>query len=92
MAASVPRAVLAIGSGAHASTFAARWENDAVDSLPYADELPEGWRDHANQLVAEEARSLCFTHAQFPTRDPWVCSRAVWRQKGATYLLLSGNE
>lgn len=44
-------------SSAHADSLAARWENDAVDSLPYADgELPNGWREEAGRLVSEEVR------------------------------------
>jgi len=38
------------------SAFSARFENDAVTSLPYADVLPEGWRERSLALVEEEAR------------------------------------
>jgi hypothetical protein len=50
-------APLALAAAAHASAFEARFENDAVDALPYADVLPEGWRDAAEALVREEARA-----------------------------------
>ena len=49
--------VLSLAAEAHASSLGARWENDFVDALPYADtDLPAGWQDNANWLVAEEAR------------------------------------
>lgn len=48
---------LLLQSSAHADSIAAIWDNDAVDSLPYVDgALPDGWKDVANQLVAEEVR------------------------------------
>ena len=31
-----------------------RWNNPLIDALPYADVLPEGWRETADQLVQEE--------------------------------------
>jgi hypothetical protein len=48
--------LLALPAASHASAFESRFENDAVDALPYADVLPEGWRDAAEALVREEAR------------------------------------
>ena len=33
---------------------ARRWVNDDIDALPYADQLPEGWRTEVDQLIQEE--------------------------------------
>ena len=49
-------APLALAAASHASAFESRFEVDAVDALPYADVLPEGWRDAAEAAVREEAR------------------------------------
>jgi hypothetical protein len=35
-----------------------RWNNPLIDALPYADVLPEGWRETADQLVQEEMRRM----------------------------------
>ena len=49
-------APLALAAAPHASAFESRFEVDAVDALPYADVLPEGWRDAAEAAVRDEAR------------------------------------
>ena len=35
-----------------------RWNNPLIDALPYADVLPEGWRETSDQLVQEEMRRM----------------------------------
>ena len=35
-----------------------RWANEAVDALPYADVLPEGWREDVDRLINEEMRRM----------------------------------
>lgn len=63
-------APLMLQSSAHSDSLAARWENDAVDSLPYVDgDLPDGWRDTANRLVAEEVRHPCIQSLYSMSRD-----------------------
>ena len=37
---------------------ASRWVNEDIDALPYADELPEGWRADVDRLVQEEMRRM----------------------------------
>ena len=53
-------APLALAAAPHASAFESRFEVDAVDALPYADVLPEGWRDAAEAAVRDEARPSRF--------------------------------
>jgi len=60
--ASLPRrgavaAPLALPATAAASAFNARFDNDLLTSLPYADAaLPDGWRERAEAVVREEVR------------------------------------
>ena len=35
-----------------------RWANEAVDALPYADVLPEGWRADVDRMINEEMRRM----------------------------------
>ncbi len=78
-------APLALAAAAHASAFEARFENDAVDALPYADVLPEGWRDAAEALVREEARAraagACIRCRAAPALRP--CTRLHARARAA---------
>lgn len=60
--ASLPRrgavaAPLELPATAAASAFNARFDNDLLTSLPYADAaLPDGWRERAEAVVREEVR------------------------------------
>ena len=35
-----------------------RWLNEDIDALPYADVLPDGWREGVDQLIQEEMRRM----------------------------------
>ena len=35
-----------------------RWVNDAIDAPPYADRLPENWREEVDRLINEEMRRM----------------------------------
>ncbi len=73
-------APLALAAAPHASAFEARFENDAVDALPYADVLPEGWRDAVDALVRDEARVLRGRLLRADaTRARRRCARALMR-------------
>ena len=62
-------APLALAAAPHASAFESRFEVDAVDALPYADVLPEGWRDAAEAAVRDEARPSRFGTPRVGRRD-----------------------
>ena len=49
-------APLALPPAPSGSVLGGRLDHDCVDSLPYADVLPQGWRDAAEALVREELR------------------------------------
>jgi pre-mRNA-splicing factor SPF27 len=49
-------APLALPPAPSGSVLGGRLDQDCVDSLPYADVLPQGWRDAAEALVREELR------------------------------------
>jgi hypothetical protein len=69
--------LLALPAASHASAFESRFENDAVDALPYADVLPEGWRDAAEALVREEARATARARARARREGE---RESVWRR------------
>ena len=80
-------APLALAAAPHASAFEARFEVDAVDALPYADVLHEGWRDAAEAAVREEVRQLdnghalrsAVAHAPARPRRRCAAARRGWR-------------
>lgn len=45
-------------AAAEGATVLGRWAlESSVDALPYVDDLPEGWKQAAEQMVKEEARA-----------------------------------
>ena len=74
-------APLALAAAPHASAFESRFEVDAVDALPYADVLPEGWRDAAEAAVRDEARPSLALSRLVAARD--ACGPARARRCGA---------